>query len=129
MTVVPLGGRCSIMKNFTIGFTAAVVLVVSFSQMSLCQNQAGRTLPASIASCDHVKADRLVQLSVSRIQVLSALGIPGDSKTSNDSYEGQNSMVKRLKIRLVSLDDTAGGSGCILRNDWKNTTATLGSVN
>jgi hypothetical protein len=117
------------MRNFVVGFTAAVVLVISFSQMSLCQNQAGRTLPAAIASCDHAKADRPVQSSVSRIQVLSALGIADDSKTITDSYEGQNSIVKRLKIRLVGLDDTAGGTGCILRNDWKNTMATLDSVN
>jgi hypothetical protein len=72
---------------------------------------------------------RICQSSVSRIQVLSALGIADDSKTSTDSYEGQNSIVKRLKIRLVGRDDMAGGTGCILRNDWKNTTATLDSVN
>ena len=129
MTVMLLGGRCSIMKTFIMGFTAAVVLVISFSQISLCQNEAGRTLPAAIASCDHAKAERPVQSSVSRIEVLSALGMADDSKTSTDSYEGQNSMVKRLKIRLVGRDDTVGGTGCILRNDWKNTTATLDSMN
>ena len=129
MTVVPLGGRCSVMKNFVMGFTAAVALLISFSQMSLCQNQPGRTLPAAIGSCDHVRADKRDQSNVGRIQVLSALGIADDSKTSTESYERQNSKVKRLKIRLVGRDDPAGGTGCILRNDWKNTTATLDSVN
>ncbi len=124
-----LEGRCTVMKNFIMSFTAAVVLVISFSQMSLGQNQSGCALPAAIASCDHANADRPGQSSVSHTQVLAALGIADDSKTSTDSYEGQNSVVKRLKIRLVGRDDAADRTGCILRNDWKNTTATLDSVN
>jgi len=117
------------MKNRILFNAGVLVLVASFAQRGVCQNQTARPGLSSLSNCihGHEAASEVPGLIIEQIVVAPGWGKDTNPKIGADSDEVQKLRVVVNGRVLTVIAGHADDKSCILREDWGNTQASVGN--